>query len=251
LNNVQFRYPLHNQILQILEAIDRDFLQSCETYFGGGTLLVLDYGEYRLSRDIDFLCPYGPPFSRLRNAVYDRGYDAIFKSNRNSRIQFPREIRTDRHGIRFPVQIDDTVIKLEIVAEGRIRFNPPSQPSWAPVACLDVVDQVTEKLMANGDRWADASTDARDLIDLAVLKSVTEFPDVAIEKAEAVYPCIEPLKRSILNFQDKPDYRLRCYQKLQIEAPQNVIDGLDRLSRQFSLPLTQRHDREIVLDQRL
>lgn len=92
-----FKYPLHNQILRILQAIDHDFLLSCETYFGGGTMLVLAYGEYRLSRDIDFLC-------------------------------------------------------------------------------LDLVDQVTEKLMANGDRWADTSTDARDLIDLAHLKLATAFP---------------------------------------------------------------------------
>jgi hypothetical protein len=244
---MSFRHPLHNQILEILQAIDTDFFRSCEIYFGGGTLLVLEYGEYRLSRDIDFLCPYGPSFSRLRNAVYDRGYDAIFKSNCDQRIQFPREIQTNRYGVRFPIQIDETVIKFEIVAEGRIRFNPSIQPNWATVDCLDVVDQVTEKLMANGDRWADTSTDARDLIDLAILKSVTEFPQAAMEKAEAVYPCIEPLKRSILNFQSKPDYRLRCYEKLNIESPQIVMDGIDRLSQLFSLPLADRIDREIKL----
>ena len=41
-------------------------------------MLVMAYGEYRLSRNIDFLCPYGPAFSRLQNVVYDRGYDALF-----------------------------------------------------------------------------------------------------------------------------------------------------------------------------
>jgi hypothetical protein len=242
---VVFKYPLHNQILRILQAIDHDFLLSCEAYFGGGTMLVLAYGEYRLSRDIDFLCPYGEPFSRLRRAVYDRGYEAIFRADRDAGIQFPREIRTDRYGIRFPVQIDDTLIKFEIVAEGRIGLNPPSQPSWSPVACLDLVDQVTEKLMANGDRWADTSTDARDLIDLARLKLVTDFPAAAIAKAEAVYQCIEPLKRSILSFQAKPDYRSRCYGNLQVDSPSSVIDGLDRLATQFLLSLTDRQHREI------
>jgi hypothetical protein len=243
---VTFKYPLHNQILRILQAIDRDFFLSCETYFGGGTMLVLAYGEYRLSRDIDFLCPYGEPFSRLRRGIYDRGYEAIFRADRDGAIQFPREIRTDRDAIRFPVQIDDVLIKFEIVAEGRIGLNPPFQPSWSPVACLDLVDQVTEKLMANGDRWADASTNARDLIDLARLKLVTDFPEVAIEKAEAVYPCVEPLKRSILNFQAKPDYRSRCYELLQIESPHQVMDGLDRLAAMFSLPLVDRQDREVL-----
>jgi Nucleotidyl transferase AbiEii toxin, Type IV TA system len=242
---VAFNYPLHNQILRILQAIDHDFLRSCETYFGGGTMLVLAYGEYRLSRDIDFLCPYGEPFSRLRRAVYDRGYAAIFRADRDRGIQFPREIRTDRYGIRFPVQIDDIVIKFEIVAEGRIGLNPPSQPSWSPVACLDLVDQVTEKLMANGDRWADTSTDSRDLIDLAHLKLATAFPEAAIVKAEAVYQCVAPLKRSILNFQAKPDYRSRCYEKLQIASPPLLVDGLDRLATQFSRSLTERQNPEI------
>jgi hypothetical protein len=242
---MMFKYLLHNQILRILQAIDHDFLLSCETYFGGGTMLVLAYGEYRLSRDIDFLCPYGEPFSRLRRSVYDRGYEAIFRADRDAGIQFPREIRTDRDAVRFPIQIDDTLIKFEIVAEGRICFNPPSQPSWSPVACLDLIDQVTEKMMANGDRWPDASTNARDLIDLARLKLVTDFPAAAIVKAEAVYQCIEPLKRSILNFQAKPDYRSRCYDILQIESPNQVVDGLDRLATQFFLPLTDRQNQEI------
>jgi Nucleotidyl transferase AbiEii toxin, Type IV TA system len=136
---VTFKYPLHNQILRILQAIDHEFFRSCETYFGGGTMLVLAYGEYRLSRDIDFLCPYGEPFSRLRRAVYDRGYEAIFRPDRHPSIQFPREIRADRDAVRFPVQVDEMLIKFEIVAEGRIGFNPPSWPSWSPVACLDWV----------------------------------------------------------------------------------------------------------------
>jgi hypothetical protein len=243
---VTFKYPLHNQILRILQAIDHEFFRACETYFGGGTMLVLAYGEYRLSRDIDFLCPYGEPFSRLRRAVYDRGYEAIFRADRDSRIQFPREIRADRDAVRFPVQIDEMLIKFEIVAEGRIGFNPPSQPSWSPVACLDLVDQVTEKLMANGDRWADASTNARDLIDLAQLKLVTDFPAAAITKAEGVYHCVEPLKRAILNFQAKPEYRLICYERLQVESPGLVVDGLDLLAGQFLLPSTDRQGLEVL-----
>lgn len=87
-----FQYPLHNQILRVLQSIDRQFFQSCKTYFGGGTMLVMAYEEYRLSRDIDFLCPYGPAFSRLRNAVYDRGYDALFTAERDAGLCFPREI---------------------------------------------------------------------------------------------------------------------------------------------------------------
>jgi hypothetical protein len=235
-----FNQPIHNQILQILQALNSDLLTTCQTYFGGGTLLALSYQEYRLSRDIDFMCPYGTAFSQLRRSIYDRGYDALFDRPQHPSIQLPGELRADRYGIRFPIQIDQTLIKFEIVAEGRINLAPPLLPTWSPVPCLSIIDQVAEKLLANGDRWADTSTDSRDLIDLTILRLHTPFPPAAIEKAEAAYRCIDPLKRSILNFQAKPDYRLRCYQRLNIQSPQTIINGLDQLATQFELPLTNR-----------
>ena len=66
ISSMQFRHPAHSQILHVLQSLNGDFLESCKAYFGGGTMLALAYGEYRLSRDIDFLCPYGEPFSHLR-----------------------------------------------------------------------------------------------------------------------------------------------------------------------------------------
>ena len=82
-------------------------------------MLVMEYGEYRLSRDLDFLCIYGESFSRLRREVFNAGYAALFNSEQfnseqfnseqfNSErsnlaqsqgIQFPRDIRTDRYGL--------------------------------------------------------------------------------------------------------------------------------------------------------
>jgi hypothetical protein len=242
---MMFRRSIHNQVLQILQALNQDFLSSCQAYFGGGTLLALCYGEYRLSRDIDFLCPYGESFSRLRIALYDRGYDALFLQRRLAGIYLPQEFRADRDGVRFAIEIAEQRLKFEIVAEGRVTLEAPLYPEGLSVPCLSVVDQVTQKLLANGDRWADASTDARDLIDLAMLRQWTEFPAVAIAKAEAAYRCIDPLKRSILCFQAKPEYRLRCYERLEIEAPNTVVDGLDQLATQFELPLTERTGAEV------
>lgn len=232
---MSFRYAAHNQILQILQCLNREFLQQCKAYFGGGTMLALAYGEYRLSRDIDFLCPYGESFSCLRREIYDSGYAALFDLDRCENIQFPREIRTDRDGVRFSVQLGEDIFKVEIVAEGRIALDASILPEWSPVNCLSLVDQITEKLLANGDRWSDASVDSRDLIDLAILKQRTAFPAEAIEKSEAAYPTVAPLKRSIQNFQAKPAYRLRCYEQLQVESPFDVIEGLDQLARQFEL----------------
>ncbi len=227
---MNFQYPFHNQIFQVLQCLDRSFLDRCHIAFGGGTLLALAYGEYRLSRDMDFLCPYGEPFSRLRREIYDRGYEALFQPNIPSNIQFPHEIRTDRDGVRLTIKVDDTSLKLEIVAEGRIQLERPEVRSGFPVSCLSETDQIAEKLLANGDRWADASTDSRDLIDLAMLIQSIGFSDIAINKAEAAYRCIDPLKRSIVNFQSKPDYRSRCYSRLQISRPSEIMNGIDALA---------------------
>lgn len=241
-----FQYPLHNQILQILEAVNHDFFQDCSIFFGGGTMLALEYGEYRLSRDIDFLCPYGDAFSRLRRSVFNHGYEALFHLDKCHGISFPRDMRTDRDGVRFAVQAGETILKFEIVAEGRITFEPPVQPTWSPVSCLSLIDQIAEKLLAVGDRWADTSVNSRDLIDLAILKQKTTFPDAALVKAENAYPTIEPLKRAILAFQAKPDYRLNCYERLHVGSPAVVIDGLDLLAAQFNLQPCERRDIETL-----
>ena len=243
---MKFRHPLHNKVVQVLETVDRDFLQNCSIAFGGGTMLALAYGEYRLSRDIDFLCPYGEAFSNLRRSIFDRSYEALFDLNecKARDVSFPRDLKTDRDGVRFAVQNEDTVFKFEIVAEGRIRLDASMQLEWCPVPCLSLVDQVTEKLLANGDRWADRSVDSRDLIDLAILRLKTSFPEQALTKAESAYPTVEPLKRSILAFQTAPNYRCRCYQRLQIEHPSMIVDGLDLLAAQFELPPFDREASE-------
>lgn len=235
-----FNYPIHNQILNVLRSLKADFFEACHAYFGGGTLLTLCYGEYRLSRDIDFLCPYGTDFSRLRVALYDQEFDALFVRDQLRGVQLLGELRTDRDGVRFALGLGQQTLKFEIVAEGRIPLDAPTYPDWSPIPCLSLIDQIAEKLLANGDRWADTSTDSRDLIDLAVLKLKTEFPQAAITKAESAYRCIDPLRRAIQNFQAKPDYRLRCYERLAVQSPIAVIDGLDQLAIQFNLPLTQK-----------
>ena len=109
---MNFQYPFHNQIFKVLQCLDRTFLDRCHIAFGGGTLLALAYGEYRISRDIDFLCPYGEAFSRLRREIYDRGYAALFQLNLSSNIQFPNEIRTDRDGVRLTVCKSIVLMKL-------------------------------------------------------------------------------------------------------------------------------------------
>jgi hypothetical protein len=233
-----FQTEHHQQILQILQRLNATILSTCKAYFGGGTLLVLDNGEYRESRDIDFICPFGEGYRNLRNLVAAQNHNALF--TRTDRLTFPREIQANQYGIRTIVAFDDNPIKFEIVAEGRIALDPPSYPEWSPVPCLSQNDRIAEKLLANADRWNDDSVEARDLIDLAILRLASRFPEVAILKAEGAYAVQNDLKKAIQRFQSKPDYRDRCYRSLKIDRPQRMIDGLDLMAQDFGLGITDR-----------
>jgi hypothetical protein len=42
-----FKLDYHNKILTILECLDSEILKNASAYFGGGSILALDFGEYR------------------------------------------------------------------------------------------------------------------------------------------------------------------------------------------------------------
>ncbi len=235
---MDLRLATHQQILEVLQQLKAPFLRDCCAYFGGGTYLAIKHGEYRLSRDIDFLCSSQQGYRLLRRELADQGYRALFASQDG--ISFPRDIRTDQYGIRFPVIVGAITLKLEIISEGRIDLEDPEFIAELPIACLSQVDCFAEELLANADRWLDRSVESRDLIDLAILRSIAPIPDVAIAKAEAAYSVMAPLQQSLINFQEKPDYRQRCYQSLQVKSPVQIIDGIDRLAADLNLPATQR-----------
>ena len=172
------------------------------------------------------------------------GYDVIF-ANRD-RIVLPNEIQSNQYGIRFPVIVDGTTIKFEMVCEGRIQFDEPSYPSWSPVPCLNQVDSIAEKLLANADRWPSDRVNSRDLIDLAIQRLASDLPQKAIDKAEAAYQVMEPLGRSIQYFQERPEYREKCYEILSIAQPNKVIDGIDLLAQDLGREITVRTFSETI-----
>ncbi len=239
-----FTQDQHRKILSILGQLKASFLLDCQAYFGGGTLLALLYDEYRLSKDIDFLCSSQTGYQQLRNAIFKQHYRALFEDP--SQVELPREIQANQYGIRFPVVMEGSTIRIEIISEGRIVLAQPEQPSWCPVACLNTVDRIAEKLLANSDRWPDRSVFSRDLIDLSVVRRHQPLPTAALAKAEAAYAVIEPLQQAIVAFQQAPDYRYSCYDALSITYPQIIIDGLDRLASDFDLAPTNRTDRECI-----
>ncbi|QMS87158.1 nucleotidyl transferase AbiEii/AbiGii toxin family protein [Nostoc edaphicum CCNP1411] len=239
-----FRFEHHNQILTVLESLDSDILRKGSAYFGGGTLLAFEFEEYRWSKDVDFIASVGTEgYKYLRTVVFESGHEALFRDL--SKIQVGRST-TDQYGIRMIVFVDDVPIKTEIIAETRFQVDPPRYPKWSLVPCLSLNDCFTSKLLSNSDRYADDSVEARDLIDLAILRLQSSIPQASIEKAEKAYQVMRPLKRAIELFQGRPDYREKCFLGLQVDQAQipKIIDGIDLLSTDLGLSHTPRVFRE-------
>lgn len=236
-----FRFAYHNKILTILESLNSDVLKKGSAYFGGGTLIALDFEEYRWSKDIDFICPIASQgYKHLRNVVFDGGFQALFQDL--SRIQIGRGT-TDQYGIRMSVAVEDVPIKVEIIAEARLILDPPRYPEWSPVACLSLSDCFASKLLANADRFIDDGVESRDLIDLAVLRLQSPIPQAALNKAENAYEVLRPLEKAVQRFQERPDYREECFLGLQVVVQSQIskiMDGVDLLAGDLGLPSTLR-----------
>lgn len=159
-----FQREEHRAVLQVLRALDADLLARHHAWFGGGTRLVLELGEYRLSQDVDFLCSDSQAFAELRNVARQGGPEALFDEEGVASLDFPREIRVDQYGIRFPMVGGGFPLKFELISEGRIELDPGVRPSWSPVACLTLLDAYAEKLLSSSDRWPDRQALARDVI---------------------------------------------------------------------------------------
>jgi hypothetical protein len=227
-----FRRELYRSMAQVLDALDADLLARTSFHFGGGTCLALGHGEYRLSRDLDFVCSDAGGYAELRDAVRERGYDALFPAARRTALGFPREIRTDQYGIRFPVVVGGTSIRVELIREARLALGPAEQASWTPVPVLSITDAFAEKLLANSDRWADGDELSRDLVDLAVLRVAHgPIPEEAWAAAERAYRSAprQDLRKAAERFLAEPEHQRRCFAGLDIEGTSDVLRGVRAL----------------------
>jgi len=231
-----FEHPHHQKIHLILDALDAAIFVEVGAYFGGGTLITLLYNEYRWSKDVDFICPVGPGYRRLREIVGEgNSKPALFFKNTEF-LKFPRDLKADQYGIRFLVIADGEAIKFEIVAESRVELDPAENFEWTQLPCLSSVDRFAEKLLANADRWNDESIKSRDLIDLAMLRLNCEMPGRAVKKAENAYPVIKPLEQALLKFINSPAYRDKCFVALEVENRSQILEGVHLLAHDFKLP---------------
>lgn len=234
-----FDHHHHQKIHLILDSLNPVIFSEVGAYFGGGTLITLLNNEYRWSKDVDFICPVGEGYRRLREIVAEANFNprVLFSSTEN--LEFPRDMKADQYGIRFLVIADQIPIKFEIVAEGRISLNPPEYLEWTSIPSLDHEDQCTEKLLANADRWADSSVASRDLIDLAVLRSHGQLSRAAIAKAEKAYPVIPELKKALTKFLENKKYSDKCFNALEITDRDTILMGIKLLADDFELKINE------------
>lgn len=232
-----FERPRHRNVVAVLEAFRADLLSSCRFFFGGGTRIVLELDEYRESADIDFLCSDASGYGDLRHAATQRGYDGLFAPEPAKSLRFPREMKVDQYGIRFPVFLGDESLKVELIREARIELGPGVRPSWSPVDCLSLEDCYAEKLLANSDRWADRQFHSRDLIDLAFLRlRLSEVSETVWRKVRETYKDAPEtdLRKALDAFESNSDYQRRCLRELQIVQTDQVFKGLTLLRQDLS-----------------
>jgi hypothetical protein len=222
----------HQPVLALLDRLDATVLRDAACWLAGGTAVSLRCSEFRLSRDVDFLCASRAGYRELRERVYRAGARGLFSGE----VSLRRDLRADRYGIRMVVDIDAQPIKLEIVSEGRIELDG-AQDAELPVARLQDTDLVATKLLANEDRFLDDAALGRDIIDLVMLEHVIGgLPDAAWDKARGAYgPSVEDAyRRALARLNDEPALLARASEKLAItdEARRVIEERLLREKRQ-------------------
>lgn len=225
-----FRRQHHQAIARILGRLDSELLLSSKCFFGGGTSISLLCGEYRESRDIDFLVSDRAGFRALREAVR---LDSLGKIA-SEEIVLAREVRADRDGIRTFVVDGELRIKLELILEGRIDLAGDLDPRLG-VPVLTEGCLAAEKLLANADRGVDDSTYARDVIDLAFLAAKTGPTPVeeGIALAKAAYGAAiaRDLGQTLARFRSRRGWLAECARVLGVTDLLTLRRGLAILRR--------------------
>ncbi len=226
----EFHRPLHRRIAGILARMDAGFLEQAECFFGGGTQLAMSHGEYRESRDIDFLVSSAKGLRALRETVSERSLGKLFKG----RIFLEREVRAERDAIRTFIKEDESAapIKFEIVVEARIDLKGSLDRALG-VPILDLRYAIAEKLMANADRGRAKEHRARDLVDLAFISLQADDKEFHAGRKIAEVPygrvILRELDEVLKMLRLDPKYRSQCVSDLLIENPKALLKGLERL----------------------
>lgn len=230
-----FERAHHRRVEQALQALDGDLLATHACWFGGGTAMALRFGEYRESVDIDLLTADPEGFRFLREQLTGpAGVQALARDG--AFLAQARPVRADAYGLRTQLLVDGVAIKFEIVREARIPLDRPGpKDRVAGIATLKLVDLLAEKLLANADRWADSSTFARDLIDLAMVDPPRPTLQAALVKARTAYGegVDRALRQAHERLSSQPERLRESLRALQMvgTTPAQLLQNLKTLAR--------------------
>jgi len=210
--------------------MDPLFLERAQCYFGGGTQLVMSHGEFRESRDIDFLVSSQDGLRMIRESVNERSLGALFRGP----VYLAREVRKERDSVRTFIAEDERSepVKFEIIVEGRIALEGAADERLG-VPILSPKCAIAEKLLANADRGRAREHRSRDLIDLAFVSlQVDEETFVGGHRlAQSAYghSITKELQEVLKVLNLDASYRASCIEDLLIEDGKALRKGLDRL----------------------
>lgn len=211
-----YRYLHHQRIASLLEKFDANLLEEAHCYFGGGTAIAMQLGEFRLSNDVDFLCGSQDGFRLLRCALEGSTLGEILKFP----VEHLRDVRVDRYAIRTALNVQGAAIKVELLAADDTSLECESISGF-PVPVLSRNDLYAQKLMAAADRGLSRAIKSRDIIDLSMMiHTWGDVPETAWDKAYKAYG-ENYLNRGVENavhlLLSDPIYLKQCVHDLQME----------------------------------
>jgi hypothetical protein len=230
MRELRYTRERHRSVEAALAALDGAFLSSAACCFAGGTRIVLELGEYRESEDLDFLCADGMGYRLLRSTVTQASLGQITRSP----LRLAREVRADRYGIRTVLEMKGSMLKFEVVFEGRVPIAAESVAGTA-VPCLDRVSCFGEKFLANADRGADDESSGRDIIDLAFMIDAwgIDLAAKGLAVARNAYGevVVEAAGQAAARMLANVAWRRRCIERLALSNVPRLMAGLGALAR--------------------
>ncbi|MEE2023016.1 nucleotidyl transferase AbiEii/AbiGii toxin family protein [Alkalimonas mucilaginosa] len=177
-----YKRAQHQRIAACLENFNSDFLSQHTILFGGGTRIALEFGEYRESVDIDFLCPDKAAYRAVRQQVTNQSLGKLVRQD----FHYSRDIIFDRYGVRTFIVASGVPIKLEFVAFDNYQLEPDKAGTLFPVPYIDHTSCYVTKLLANADRVG--VKPYKDILDILVMCAyLGEIPQAALDEAYSHY----------------------------------------------------------------
>ena len=233
-----FHRPHHRQIERILESLNKTYFQDKGLMFGGGTRIALDIDEFRVSTDIDIVCPTSESYRAVRENVNSVSLGKLLTRD----LSLPRGVQIGRDAVRTVVEIDNSFIQLEFIRFEGFEFKCELEQDLFPVPYINRESCYYSKLLANANRYTHPSK--KDILDiLAMTTSWGDIPAGAIKGAEAMYG-----ERAIL-----PNLRNALHQIIADKEAFNIAAsdcGIEKGWREKLFLQAQRLQKKLTPEQR-